>query len=176
MPREEKGKEFIPIGRIIGAHGVHGRVKLLYFSKLKAFPYSKIYLKETTGTYRGRKVSASLPLKGVFALKLEGIMTRTDAQSLTGKLAYYPKEDFAKAESDEFYWIDLIGMTVIEPSRSQLGRIKGVIETGGTDVLEIAFEDREYLVPLSYNWIENISLEGKRLVLKEGTLEFFNVH
>ncbi len=176
MPKKGKGKEFIPIGKIVGAHGIHGRVKLLYFSHLEAFPYSTIYLQEPTGTFQHLDVCSVLPLKGALALKVAGIHSRDEAQSLKGKLVFCRREAFPRAEPDEFYWIDLIGMDVYAPDTSRSGRVKGVIETGGTDVLEIEMEGKETLVPLSYTWIEEISPEDGRLVLKAGTLEYFDVH
>ncbi len=176
MSKGEKGEDFVPIGKIVGAHGIQGRVKLLYFSQHRTFPYTKIYLRETKGIYRCLEVSSILSLKGHFALQLEGIETRTDALSLAGELIYYPRKNFPKIKQDEFYWIDLIGLSVIEASCPQPGRIKGIIETGGTDVIEIICGGKDYLIPFSYTWIEEISIESGRLTLKKGTLEYFDVH
>jgi 16S rRNA processing protein RimM len=176
MPKKGKEKGLVPIGKIVGAHGIQGRVKLLYFSNLKAFPYSHIHLQEADGTFRCYPVVASHPLKGTWALQLDGIESRTEALALRGRLAYCSRDAFPRTAPDEFYWIDLIGMTVREPSRPGTGRVKGLLETGGTDVLEIVWNGKEYLVPLSYHWVKEISLKEKRLILEEGTLEFFDVH
>ena len=175
MPEGKKG-EFIPIGKIVGAHGIRGNVKLLYFSHLKAFPYPELYLQEPGGGFRRYVVTRQIPLKGTIALTLEGIASRDEAQSLSGQLVFYPREGFSRPEKDEYYWIDLIGMAVYEPSRDDAGRIKAMLETGGTDVMEIDFGGKEVLVPFSFEWIADISPEEKRLVLKAGTLEFFDVH
>lgn len=175
MPKREKAEKYIPIGRIVGAHGVHGGIRLLYFSHLKAFPYTELYLQEK-GAYRRYKVTSSSPLKETLALRLDGVFTRTEAQALAGQLAYYPRERFNRTERDEYYWTDLIGMVVIEHSQSMPGRIKGMIETGGVDVMEIEFGEKEYLVPFSLNWIDDISPKKGQLALKKGTLEFFDVH
>ncbi len=176
MPREEKGREFIPIGKIVGAHGIRGRVKLLYFSRLKAFPYSEIYLQEPTGRYRSLRVLSSIPLKGVLALEVEGIHTRTAALSLSGRLVFCPRESFPATEPDEFYWNDLIGMEVISPDVPDPGRITGVIETGATDILEIEISGKNILIPFAYHWLEEILPTEGRIVLKPGALEFFDVH
>lgn len=176
MSEEKKGERYIPIGKVVGVHGVHGNVKLLYFSHLKAFPYPALYLQEEDGVYRRLEVTCLSPLKGTLILRLEGIATRTEAQALVGRLVYYPRQGFIPAKRDEYYWIDLIGMTVIEPPKTMSGKVKGMIETGGTDVMVIEFEGKEYLVPFSLNWTNDISIETKCLILKEGTLEFFDVH
>jgi len=176
MPQGKREGGLVPVGKIVGAHGIRGGVKLLYYSHLKAFPYSHITLQENGGTRRRFRVLSHRPLKGTLALQLEGIHTRTEAQALTGRVAYCPRGEFPRVAPDEFYWIDLIGMTVTQISRPGEGRLSGLLETGGTDVLEIAWGEREYLVPFSYHWIEEISLHERRLVLKEGTLEFFDVH
>ena len=175
MPKGTK-EAFIPVGKIVGAHGIRGNVKLLYFSHLKAFPYTEFYLKESGGGFRRYRITRQTPLKGTIALTLEGIASRNEAQSLSGKLVFYPRADFVQTEKDEYYWVDLIGMAVVEPSRDEPGRIKGMMETGGTDVMEIEFEGKEVLIPFSFEWIADISTEERRLVLKEGTLEFFDVH
>ncbi len=176
MPKRETERGLVPIGKIVGAHGIRGCVKLLYFSNLRAFPYSHIHLQETDGTLRCYPVVTSHPLKGTLALQLEGIGSRTEALALKGRLAYCPREAFPQAAPGEFYWIDLIGMTVTEPSHPGTGRVKGLLETGGTDVVEIDWNGKEYLVPFSYHWVETISLREKHLILKKGTLEFFDVH
>ena len=175
MPKGKKD-EFIPVGKIVGAHGIRGNVKLLYFSHLRAFPYSELYLQERGGSFRPYRITHQTPLKGTLALTLEGIASRDEAQSLRGKLVFLPRKDFTRTAKDEYYWVDLIGMTVVEPSREMPGRIKGMMETGGTDVMEIEFEGKEVLIPFSFEWIVDISTEERRLVLKEGTLEFFDVH
>ena len=176
MPREEKGRGFIPIGKIVGAHGIRGRVKLLYFSRLKAFPYSEIYLQEPAGRYRSLRVLSSIPLKGVLALEVEGIHTRTDALALSGRLVFCPRESFPATEPDEFYWNDLIGMEVVSPDAPAPGRVTGVIETGATDILEIEISGKNILIPFAYQWLEEILPEEGRVVLKPGALEFFDVH
>lgn len=175
MPKGTK-EEFIPVGKIVGAHGIRGNVKLLYFSHLKAFPYSELYLQEPGGTFSRYRITHQTPLKGTIALTLEGIASRNEAQSLRGRLVFYPRENFARTQKDEYYWIDLIGMDVVEPSRDAPGRLRAMMETGGTDVMEIEFEGKEILIPFSFEWIVDISTEKKRIVLKEGTLEFFDVH
>ncbi len=175
MPKGKK-EEFIPVGKIVGAHGIRGNVKLLYFSHLKAFPYTELYLQEPDGAFRRFGITHQTPLKGTLALTLEGIASRDEAQSLSGKLVYCPRDHFARTGKDEYYWIDLIGMTVVEPTRETPGRLKAMMETGGTDVMEVEFEGKVTLIPFSFEWIVDISVEEKRLVLKEGTLEFFDVH
>jgi len=176
MSKEKKGDEYVPIGKIVGAHGVHGNIKLLYFSRLKAFPYTDLYLQKADGAYRRVKITSLSPLKETLVLRLEGIATRTEAQALVGRFVYYPRQGFVQAKKDEYYWIDLIGMTVFEPPQPMSGKVKGMVETGGTDVMEIEFEGKEYLVPFSLDWINDISIETGCLILKEGTLEFFDVH
>ncbi len=68
-------------------------------------------------------------------------------------------------KEDEYYWSDLIGLTVINKEGVELGIVNYLIETGSNDVLVIKSSDgKEHAIPyLPKRVILNIDLE-KRLI------------
>jgi 16S rRNA processing protein RimM len=167
---------YLPIGKIVGVHGIRGNLKLHYFSGLRAFPYEKIYLKETDGTYSCYKIISVIILKGTFAVHLEGIETRNAAEYFVGREVFYPEEALPLPEKGEYYWKDLLGMTVVAPEVTSAGIIEKIVETGAADVLEININGREILIPFSSRWIDRVQIDERQLILKKGVLEFFDVY
>ena len=84
-----------------------------------------------------------------------GIADRTQAEALKGREIQVDATHFPAAGDDEVYWRDLEGLEVWcteGGSRSLLGRVKTLLETGANDVLVVApcegsIDDREHLVP-----------------------------
>jgi 16S rRNA processing protein RimM len=67
---------------------------------------------------------------------------------MKGVLVGAPREALPQTEDDEFYWADLIGLTVINTAGDVLGKVDGLLETGANDVLRVLAEDKtERLLP-----------------------------
>ena len=62
---------------------------------------------------------------------------RTAAEALRGTELYVPREKLPETDADEFYYVDLIGMTAKTPDGKILGKIAGVHNFGAGDMLEI---------------------------------------
>ena len=73
---------------------------------------------------------------------------------------------------DEFYWRDLIGMTVHNQSGYDMGQVSDLLETGSNDVLVVkakandAFGKHERLIPfLTEQVIKEIDQQTKTIVV-----------
>ena len=110
--------------------------------------------------------------KGFIAC-LDGVTDRTAAEALRGLEIQVATAAFPAAPDDEVYWRDLEGLEVWcteEGSRSLLGKVKTLLETGANDVLVIApcegsIDDQEHLVP----WIPDEVVT--RIDLSDGRIE-----
>jgi len=80
--------------------------------------------------------------------------------------------DLPDTDDDEFYVWELEGLAVVIGG-AEIGTVVGVHETDGGDVLEveIAGETEHAFVPLLEEWIEEVDLEGRRVLLAPGALE-----
>ena len=68
----------------------------------------------------------------------QGIESRAHAQALRGARIFVARSSFPTEGSDEFYWVDLIGMRVVNRKGEVLGAVVGLIDTGPHSVLRIA--------------------------------------
>ena len=72
-----------------------------------------------------------------------------------------------KAE-DEFYWVDLVGMSVINRDNITLGKVKNLIETGAHDVLVVHGEYGEKLIPFVSHYIDNVNKDTQQIQVDWG--------
>lgn len=151
MPTEGDEQCFVTLGRVSGAHGIQGWVKVHSDTSPREniVNYSPWQL-ERNGERRTIKVKTGrLQGKGVVA-KLEGCNDRDAAEALVGYDIRVPRSQLPETtEPGEYYWADLVGLTVVTVDGQELGTIDQLFETGSNDVIVVK-GDRERLVP--YIW------------------------
>ena len=147
----EGDERFVTLGRISGAHGIQGWVKVHSETSPRdnIVGYSPWYLVRQ-GRREAWKVNAGrLQGKAVIA-KLAGCNDRNAADALSGVEITIPRSQLpAISRPGEFYWADLVGLNVVTLDGVELGHIERLFETGANDVIVVQGE-RERLVP--YIW------------------------
>ncbi|HWP01777.1 MAG TPA: ribosome maturation factor RimM [Methylococcus sp.] len=137
----------VVVGRIAGVFGVRGWVKTISYTAppRNILGYSP-WILERNGVERQLE-----PLEGrehgdTVVVRLEGIITREEAETLKGLSVAVARDRLPPLEAGEYYRIDLIGLRVRNLEGTDFGLIADVLETGANDVLVIR-GDRERLVP-----------------------------
>ena len=77
---------------------------------------------------------------------------------LTNALVVLDRVELPEAESDSYYWADLIGLAVITTQGVRLGEVERMMETGANDVVVVSGE-RERLIP----WIRDSVIKSVNL-------------
>jgi 16S rRNA processing protein RimM len=96
-----------------------------------------------------RKVVAARPQGRVWALRLEGVPDRTAAEGCVGAEVWALREDLGEAGEGRHFWADLEGLPVVTKAGEAVGKVTGLLETGGVDVLVVDGPRGERLVPLA---------------------------
>ncbi len=118
--------------------------------------------------------------KGRPVLTLSGVSDIGQAKQLSGKEIRIPSEDLASLPEDVFYHFQLVGSTVTDRERGELGVVEDVLTTGGTDVLVVRRavgpgepDKQEMLVPLCRDICQRVDLVEKRIEVQtpEGLVE-----
>jgi 16S rRNA processing protein RimM len=144
---------------VIGApHGVRGEVRVRTFTgdPLALGDYGPLFSAD------GRRftVTAIRPAKNVVVARFKEIGSREAAEAATGTELFVEREALPDdLEEDEFYQADLIGLAVKDETGAQIGRIAGVQDFGGGDVIEIALAaGRTALIPFTRAAVPRISV------------------
>lgn len=140
---DPSGNEWLEIGKIVGAHGLDGEVKVYPDSDFPErfeqagrrwlrFPSRPTAVKEIQLT-KGRLVSS----KGLYVVKFANINHRDQAEALKGAILLVQGNDRPTLSPGEYYLRDLIGLLVIEQStQTPIGSVIS-IANAGNDLLEI---------------------------------------
>ncbi len=180
------------VGRILGAWGVKGGLKLKPFASDPQALFSSrqwfIEPGEPSQALR-RPVPAGTPgaLSGPSLLQVSevreqgehivavtaDITDRDVAQALAGWRVFVARSSFPPPEDGEFYWIDLIGLDVVNREGVALGSVGGLIETGPHCVLKVQAKaaeavaqadvsaQEEHLIPFVDAYVDSVDLPGR---------------
>ncbi len=104
----------------------------------------------------------------------EGLEDRNAAEALKGARVYVSRSAFPTPDADEFYWVDLIGLDVLNKAGEALGKVVDLLDTGPNSVLRLegeAGEDGkpvERMIPFVSAYIVSVSLADRRIVADWG--------
>lgn len=151
------GEELITVGRIVAPHGVRGDLRLLpdtdrpqIFKTLKA-------VRIGNEAYR---LKSGRPHKNVYILHVEGVDDRNAAELLVGKQVTVPFSALPPRKRGEYYYFQLIGLSVADEAGRSVGTLTEVLETGANNVYVIAGSDgKELLLPAIPSCIVSVELD-----------------
>ena len=109
---------------------------------------------------------SSRPVKDGIAVIAHEVSSREDALALRNTKLYVPRSRLPAADEDEFYHVDLIGLTVEALDGAPLGTVRSVIP-GPQDLLDIEGTPgakSSWFLPFTKALVPVVDLAGQRLV------------
>jgi 16S rRNA processing protein RimM len=179
-------EDAIEVGRIVDAWGVKGWIKVQPFASdpQALFSSRRWFVKppeEADIRQFGTKPAASFPplLKvteakehgGAVVARVQEVDDRNAAEALRGARIFVGRSSFPTADADEYYWVDLIGLAVVNRQGEALGTVVGLLDTGPHSVLRIQPAEpksEERLVPFVAAYVDDVSLADKRITVDWG--------
>jgi len=174
--------ELIELGTISEAQGLQGQVKVrphssdpvaLLSSKtvwLSLVPRrdAGVAASVEQASLTQYKVKSAKMHSGNVVVALEGVTDRDQAIALKGARILVARDAFPKAESDSYYWVDLIGCQAINLQNDVLGEVLDVTENGAHGVIAIGdatTKEIKYLVPFVKEVVQTVDLPNKAITL-----------
>ena len=180
MDLVELPPDAVEVGRVLGAWGVKGGIKVKAFAAdpQALFSTKRWYIQppelarpQTVGSPPWptllRVVQAREQGDAVVATVQE-LEDRDAAEALKGARVFVPRTSFPTPGNGEYYWVDLIGLQVVNRTGVALGEVVGLIETGPHCVLRIQPADThaaECLVPFVDAYVDAVDLPGRRITV-----------
>ena len=132
--------DLVLVGHVLDAQGVRGLVKIKSYSKepLALFSAPLVWLSKPPALVelaRPMKVKTAKEHSGQILLGLEDINDRDQALTLKGSEVYVSRADFPEEEDDSFYWVDLIGLPVVNEQGQSLGSVVDLMDNGAQSIL-----------------------------------------
>ena len=112
--------------------------------------------------------------KGRIVLKFVGFDTIEAAETLRNCEICVPETEAVELETDEYFDWELEGCAVETIEGERIGAVKEVMRTGGTEVLVVTGETKEYLIPFAETICVTVDIENKLIKVDapEGLLDF----
>jgi 16S rRNA processing protein RimM len=98
----------------------------------------------------------------VLVARLEQIDDRTQAEQLTGARVAVARKELPAPAPGEFYWSDLVGLSVINEQGITLGAVQEVLDTGAHAVLRVVGEC-ERLIPFVDAYVRDVDAAGRAI-------------
>jgi 16S rRNA processing protein RimM len=153
---------FVAVGRILGAWGVRGDLKVLPLAPPEVLAVGRtVHLGETP-----RKIERSRPHDKILHLKLSGVNNREDAAELRGLYLELPESELPHPGEDTYYHYQLIGLRVVTTAGEELGEIAEIISTAGNDVFVVRGKRGEVLIPSVEDVVPEVDIAGRRMVVE----------
>jgi 16S rRNA processing protein RimM len=156
----------ILLGRIAGAHGIRGDVLVHTYTEAPENIGAYGALSDASGTRQFKLGIVRVTPKGVIA-RVAGIDDRNAAETLKGIELYVDRARLPAAADGEFYYADLVGLTVVDTKGKTLGSIAAVQNFGAGDLLEIRLSgsSKTELVPFREAFVPEVHLAARRVVV-----------
>jgi 16S rRNA processing protein RimM len=159
-------EQHINVGKISGVFGIKGWLKIFSYTEPREniLSYSPWLIKNGGEHKTVNVVDGQLHGKAIIA-RLAGVDDRDQASALTGCDIFINRNQLPKTGKGEYYWSELIGLSVETLQGIRLGIVDGLLETGANDVL-IVHGERERAIPfLQGQTIVSIDLEAGKMVV-----------
>ncbi len=159
--------ELVPVGKISSTHGIRGLLKLYSYSgNIESLQNSEtVFLKSKNGQLSEFGLTAVSAHAGGFLLALDGFNDIDQVQPLVGRELCLKRSQLPETEDNEYYWRDLLGLTVVTDQGLILGPIKDIFETGSCDIYVVKGTDKEYLIPAIADVVSEIDIPGRKMII-----------
>jgi 16S rRNA processing protein RimM len=163
----------IEVGRVVGAWGIKGAFKVqAHASDPQAlFSSRRWFLQPPPGPRRSvpplLRITEVREQASMVVASAQEVVGRDAAEALSGAAVFVSRASFPSAGDGEYYWVDLVGLAVVNRDGDVLGNVTGLIDTGVHSVLRVhrfdaladaTAEAAERLIPFVAAYIDSVDL------------------
>jgi 16S rRNA processing protein RimM len=169
--------EYLNVGKIVNTQGLKGEVRVISQTDFPELRYKK---GAVLTLFQEKKEPIELTIKTHRKHKNFDIVTFEDHFSINDVEKYrdgilkVSKDQLTDLPQDEFYYHEIIGLTVIDENEKKLGKIKEILSPGANDVWVVQRpKKKDALIPYIESVVQSVDLkEGiVRVEIPEGLID-----
>jgi 16S rRNA processing protein RimM len=100
------------------------------------------------------------PHKKHLLIKLKGLNSIHDAETYRRAEILVHRSAFHREDENEYFWYELIGLSVYLNTGQFLGTIKSILPTGSHDIYVVEEARKEILIPAIHEVVETVDLKN----------------
>ena len=169
--------EFLNVGKIVNTHGIRGEERVISQTD---FPEERYRKGQRLTLFRENKAPLELTVAGhrkhknFDLLTFEGYPTINDVEPLRDGILKVSKDELSELTENEYYYHEIIGLTVIDEQARELGKIKEILSPGANDVWVVQRKGKkDALIPYIESVVKQIDLDKGEVHIEipEGLLD-----
>ena len=167
---------YLKIGKIIDSHGLDGTFKVFNTTDSPKKRYAKgnkVYLYNDATDERLEMTVANFRMSGqIVFVKLEGIDNPESAKEFKG-FEIHTIKDRNDLQVGYYFYEDLVGCSIIDQSKNDLGKVSKVEEFPAQITLRVKRQNgKDFFVPFVNQFIKKVDIDAKKIYIEliEGML------
>ena len=182
-PEAEFPDDAVEVGRVVDAWGIKGWIRVQPYAKdpQALFSSRRWFLRPPEGPLGRASPGRTAPLPALLRIREarehgDGVVAsvrevddRDAAEALRGARIFVARSSFPTPDANEFYWVDLIGLEVVNREGLRLGEVVELLDNGAQSVLQVRDGDAApRLIPFVAAHVDQVDLRGRRILVDWG--------
>ncbi len=155
--------QYYNVGKIVNTHGIRGEVRVIAttdFPKERFQNGAVLYLKQSAGEPLRLEVAGARQHKGMWLIKFKDYDNINDVQNFRDHELMVTEDEQQPLEEGQYYYHQIIGLTVKTLEGRELGTIKEILSPGANDVWVVERKGQsDLLLPVIDDVIKNVDLD-----------------
>ena len=150
---------FLAIGKLRRPHGLNGEISMEIYTDFpeRLKPGIRVYLGDDHLPIKVKKIRWH---QQYLLVTLDGFTQRETVGEFRNQIVYVAVADRPPLDDGEYYHHQLLGLSVIDESGKNLGKIADILETGANDVFIVRAESgMEFMLPYLDSLVIAVDLE-----------------
>ena len=164
-------EDLVLVGHVLDAWRLDGGIKVAPYARdAAALLAAREWWFDVRGTIRSFDVVSAKAHADTVTARLVGIVEREAAEGLKGARISVSRKWFPVPDDDEYYWVDLIGVAVVDEAGDKLGDVADLTDNGAHQTLvvrdEVDGKPVDRLIPFVAAIVKSVDLPGRRIVVE----------
>lgn len=173
-------EDLVLVGYISGAYGLSGWVRIKpYSSEADALLHARTWWlgnPEVRTALRDVEMMQAKLHSGDVVAQLMGVAGRDAAEGLKGAAVQISRSYFPPLAEGEFYWVDLIGLDVVNLQGERLGSVGDMMDNGAHPILKVTAPElpglgkapQELLIPFVDQFVKSVDPAARKITVDWG--------
>lgn len=167
--------DLVLVGYVAGAYGLNGWIRIKpYASDADALLSAKTWWLDKPELHDVDMMQAKMHSGDVVA-QLMGVVGRDAAEALRGTAVHISRAHFPALSDGEFYWVDLIGLAVVNLQGETVGTVHDMMDNGAHPILRVLPPTSpeqamaaEILIPFVDQFVKTVDQQERKIVVDWG--------
>lgn len=154
--------KYLETGKIVGVFGLNGELKVISDSTTNRFiEGAQLYLGRNTNHLTKVKITSVRLHKGMFLVTINELYDINLVEKYVNSYFYIDRDEMDDLEENQYYFDDLIGLTVIDGNNKEYGKVIEVYDLPASVVIEIELHTgKTVMVPFIEIYINDVTKEN----------------